>query len=336
MRQAKHLYLLTCALAILLASCDNETFEDPISTTVPSEEFTVKDTVKVYFDESSATVSVPLGRTDVTYETDNGYVTITNACDTTELVFVLAGTSTDGGLTYNGTYKCTFVLNGLSLTSTQGAALDIECGKRIYIKLPEDTENYLEDCADGTQKGCLYTKGHIKMVGSGNLTVKGNTKNGIHVKEYLKLGESLGTLTITDVVNHAISVGEEFEMEGGTLELVAQNMDTKALKCDSTVTISGGTMNITADGDGSRGIQADYDITINESTGTTTITVAANGGKCSEEDEHRCMGIKTDQTFKMSAGTVTVTTVKNSARGIRCLTKEVTGGTCNAEFKEGE
>lgn len=336
MKQKTHIYLFAWALALMVSACANEEFEDPVSIDVPPESFIVKDTVRVYFGEGSASVELPLGRTDVTYTVNNGYATITNACDTAELVFVLKGSSTNGGLVYNGIYKCTFVLDNLSLVSNVGPALDIQCGKRVNLKMTEGSENSLEDAVGGTHKGCLYCRGHMKITGNGNLTVRGNTKNGIHVKEYLKLGTSLGKITIKEVVGYAFNIGEEFEMEGGTLDLAVTNMDSRAIDCDSTVTISGGTIDILASGDGSRGIQANYDITINENSGPTVINIAANGGRCSETDRHRCMGMKTDLAFKMSAGNVTVTKLLNNARGIRCLTAEVTGGTCNAEINEGE
>ena len=330
-----HLYILALASTLIISSCANEEFEDPVSIDVPSQDFVVKDIVKVYFAEGNVAVDLPLGRTDVTYVVNNGYVTITNTNETDELMFILSGSSTNGGLVYNGIYKCTFVLDNLSLVSNTGPALDIQCGKRVNIKMTEGSENSLEDAAGGTHKGCLYCRGHVKITGNGNLTVKGNTKNGIHIKEYLKIGSSVGKITVKEVVGHAISVGEDFEMEGGTLDLAATNMDSRAIECDSTVTISGGNIDILASGNGSRGIQANYDITINENSGPTVINIAANGGKCSEPDEHRCMGIKTDLVFKMSAGYVTVTKLLSNARGIRCLSKEITGGTCDAEIKEG-
>ena len=330
-----HLYILALASTLIISSCANEEFEDPVSIDVPSQDFVVKDIVKVYFAEGNVAVDLPLGRTDVTYVVNNGYVTITNTNETDELMFILSGSSTNGGLVYNGIYKCTFVLDNLSLVSNTGPALDIQCGKRVNIKMTEGSENSLEDAAGGTHKGCLYCRGHVKITGNGNLTVKGNTKNGIHIKEYLKIGTSVGKITVKEVVGHAISVGEDFEMEGGTLDLAATNMDSRAIECDSTVTISGGNIDILASGNGSRGIQANYDITINENSGPTVINIAANGGKCSEPDEHRCMGMKTDLVFKMSAGHVTVTKLLSNARGIRCLSKEITGGTCDAEIKEG-
>ena len=335
MKRYLHILSLLMMSTAAFVSCSYDEWTDPVSTEVPEQSFLVKDTIKVKFTDGSVTVDVPVGRDDVTYTVNNGIVTLTNACDTDELVFVLSGSSTNGGVIYNGIYKCTMIVDNLSLVSPRGPAIDIECGKRIAVKLTEGSVNYLEDAAGGGHKGCFYCRGHIQLSGNGELTVKGNTANGIHVKEYLRVSKTFGTLNISESVGHAVKVGEEVEIHGGTFNLTVNNEDTKALNSDSTITISGGTFNVVANGDGTRGLQANYDIEINENDGPTNIVVEANGGKCSDENEHRCMGIKTDLVFKMSAGYVKVTKVKNSARGIRCLSKELTGGTCDAEFKEG-
>lgn len=319
----------------IFVSCAHDDWTDPVSTEVPRSSTIVRDSVKVKFTEGNAVVEIPAGRNDVTYTVNGGYITVNNNCDTDELVFVLSGASSNGGFIYNGIYKCTLIIDNLSLVSSQGPAIDIQCGKRVAVRLTEGSVNYLEDAAGGTHKGSFYCRGHVQLSGNGELTVKGNTQNGIHVKEYLRVAKSFGTLNIFQTVGHAVKVGEEVEIQGGTFNLSVDNVDTKALNSDSTITISGGTFNVVANGDGTRGIQANYDIEINENDGPTNIIVEANGGKCPDEDEHRCMGIKTDLVFKMSAGYVKVTKQKNSARGIRCLSKELTGGTCDAEFKEG-
>ena len=323
----RNLYILSLLLmsTVAFVSCSYDEWTDPVSTEVPEKSFIVKDTVKVKFTDGGASVELPVGRDDVSCRINGGYVTLTNTNETDELVFVLSGSSTNGGLIYNGVFKCTMIIDNLSLVSSQGPAIDIQCGKRIAVRLTEGSVNYLEDAGGGTHKGSFYCRGHVQLSGNGELTVKGNTANGIHVKEYLRVAKSFGTLNISETVGHAVKVGEEVEIQGGTFNLTVNNEDTKALNTDSTLTISGGT----------RGIQANYDIEINENDGPTNIIVEANGGKCSDPDEHRCMGIKTDLVFKMSAGYVKVTKLKNSARGIRCLSKELTGGTCDAEFKEG-
>ena len=80
----------------------------------------------------------------VDYTIDGGDVVITSTNTHNELEFVLQGTSTNGSLTYNGTYKCKFYLNGLNLSSQKGAALDILCGKRVDLVLNEGTDQSSE------------------------------------------------------------------------------------------------------------------------------------------------------------------------------------------------
>ena len=55
--------------------------------------------------------------------------------------------------------------------------------------------------------------------------------------------------------------------------------------------------------------------TISENNATTTMTIAATGGKCTleadQDDPHKCWGIKVDGDLTINAGTITVT--KNGA-----------------------
>jgi hypothetical protein len=103
---------------------------------------------------------------------EGGDVVINSTNTHNELEFVLQGSSTNGSLTYTGSLKCKFYLNGLNLTSTKGAALDILCGKRVALILNEGTENTLVDAPNGQQKAALYCKGHLEIEGPGSLTVK--------------------------------------------------------------------------------------------------------------------------------------------------------------------
>ena len=57
----------------------------------------------------------------------------------------------NGNFFQDGEYKCTVVLNGVSLTSQRGAAIDIQNGKRIDIEVVDGTTNTFVDCAGGEQ-----------------------------------------------------------------------------------------------------------------------------------------------------------------------------------------
>ena len=198
--------------------------------------------VKILWDGSTnnATVTVDPSIKGVTYTTNGGHVTITSTNTTSEILYVLSGVSTNGSLTLNGDYKLTMHLDSLTLTSTKGAAIDIECGKRIELKLIKNTVNTLTDCSNGSQKAALYTKGHLEIKGKGALNVTGNTKHAIAAKEYLQLKSSLGTLNILGAPSDGLHCGRgsmlaadaedcRFIMNGGSVN-IANCGSLKSLK----------------------------------------------------------------------------------------------------------
>ena len=221
-----------------------------------------------------------------------GDVVVTSTNTHNELEFVLQGASTDGSLTYTGSYKCKFYLNGLNLTSQKGAALEILCGKRIDLILNDGTENVLADAPGGEQKGALYCKGHLEVEGSGSLTVTGNTRHGICTKEYLEIKKSTGSITVNGAVSDGIHAGQYFLMNGGTVTVSGQQGDgiqTEILTLDDDVTpnpekeyngqlfINGGTVNVTVAGDDKKGIKSADKMTV--TGGTFTIVASGKGSK---------------------------------------------------------
>jgi hypothetical protein len=344
---------------------------DSISFRAPIE----ADNVQVTYNGSSASVVIPTalqGKVSATVSGVNVTLTSTQT-DGEEVTYELSGTSTNGSFTYNGSYKCTLLLNGLNLVSTTGAALDIESGKRTELRLADGTTNSLTDVAGGSQKAALYCKGHLEISGAGSLTVTGNSKHAISTKEYCLIKKSVGTLTIPFAESDGIHAGQYFRMNGGNIlinkvggdaiqaevtgdasdELNGQLMvrggsitavldaeDSKGLKADGLITISGGTIDIKANGNGSRGIQTDDSMVVNEDENTTLITVAANGGKCTvsedADDPHKCMGIKVDGDLTVTAGTISVTNSGKKSKGIKVGGNYIhTGGSVTANI-DGE
>lgn len=260
----------------------------------------------------------------VDYTIDGGDVVITSTNTHNELEFVLQGTSTNGSLTYNGTYKCKFYLNGLNLTSQKGAALDILCGKRVDLILNEGTNNVLVDASNGQQKAALYCKGHLEVEGGGSLTVTGKARHGICTKEYLEIKKSVGSITVNGAVSDGIHAGQYFLMKGGTvtvsgqqgdgiqteiltldddvtpnpdkeyngqifvnggtINVTAAGDDKKAIKSADKMTITGGTFTIVASGKGSKGISVARHLLVNEDSNTTVIQIRATGGVYEDEE----------------------------------------------------
>lgn len=287
------------------------------------DSITVVHTVTVTF--AGDTAFVDLGHAaHVTSTVDGAHVNLLSTNTKSELEFVLQGESTKGSLTYDGPLKCKFYLNGLNLTSDKGAAIDIQCGKRVDLILKEGTENVLADAAGGEQKAALYCKGHLEVSGSGNLTVTGNSKHAIATKEYLELKKSTGKITVTKAMSDAMHVGQYFLMSGGTIAISGQGADgiqvetltlsddvtpdpskennglvfirggnlnitastdcAKGIKAPSHMTVSGGIFTIYARGNGSRGIQVGGNMLVNQDTNPTAMLIQALGTTYVDEE----------------------------------------------------
>ena len=268
-----------------------------------------QDVIDIVYRPNSATVTIPTGVTDVTYTTNGAHVEMSSATTNREYTYRLSGLSANGSFTLNGSYKLTLQLAGLTLISQQGAAIDIECGKRIAVELVDGTENTLTDKVNGTQKAALYFKGHPEFKGGGTLNVTGRAKHAIAAKEYIELKKTTGFINVLGAVTDGIHCGKGiadpeknyFLMQGGTVNINAVKGDgidaddygsvrisggalsinvgagATAIDADSIVAISGGAVNISVDGADSEAIRACHTVSI--SGGTTQVLVSGDGSK---------------------------------------------------------
>ncbi len=193
----RYLFLLLCAYALCAAAAD---------------EVTIK------WNEKGAKVKSAKG---LTVTTDGGYVSIVNPNVEDELTFRLSGECHNGGLHYDGKYKVTFILDGLTLESQKGNTLDLSCGKRIKIKVHGGTENTLTDSPDTLHKAVIKTKGHLEFSGHGKLTINARGGHGIRAKEYVQMKSSLGTLDIisTGVGSKGIVTLTDYSQMGGDVTI---------------------------------------------------------------------------------------------------------------------
>ncbi len=284
--------------------------------------------VNVTYNGNSATVSIPASvAVDVTATVSGADVVITNRNTSNECEIILSGTSDNGSLTYNGSYKATFVLDGLHLTSQKGSPLDIQCGKRNALLLVPGTDNVLADAAAGAQKACLYCKGHLEIEGAGSLSVTGNARHAIATKEYLQLKKSTGAIHILKAASDAIHVGQYFQMNGGTVNIdantAADGIQVEALMLadgktpdpneenNGNVIIKGGNLTAVIVHEDCKGIKADVDVSI--SGGSLTIKAQGDGSR----------GIQLDGNMYISE-TDNATSILITADGGLCTLAECT------------
>lgn len=330
---------------------------DSVSFVAPTGLELLNGKVLVEYASDDVCVLIPPSAAGVSGTVSGADVRLVSSNSADELTYQLSGTSSDGSLVYVGSYKCTFILNGLSLTSTSGPAIDIECGKRIAMVLADGTSSVLTDCSDGSQKACLYTKGHLELQGGGELTVKGNTRHAIASKEYLELKKSLGKLTVSGAVADGIHAGQYIKVKGGTVEvknvgddaiqaevtddatdelngqiLVSGGSisyevtaeDAKGMRSDSLMAISGGTITGVVSGNAAKAMKSDTEVSI--SGGEISLTLSG-APVVTDYDPSYCTGVKANQ-FTMSGGTLTVNASGVANKGVSVdSVANVTGGT---------
>lgn len=294
--------------------------------------------VEVVYNGTSATVTVADNISQYLTVTQQGaHVSIAQSDSVaSEITYTLSGTSTDGEFYMSGSYKATVELNGLTLTNAtpvySGAAVHIQNGKRINVKVITGTTNTLVDAASGSQKGCLYVKGHAEFKQQGTLNVVGNVKHAIKAGEYISLKNA--TLNITSAVGDGISCNQYFLMESGTINISGTGDD--GIQCDlegdtataitedhededsGNIYIEGGNITINCAAIAAKGIKAAGDIYI---SGDPVIDITTSGkGEWDEEDleTSAACGISADGNIDISGGTLTLTSTGSGGKGMKC------------------
>ncbi len=312
-------------------------------------------TIKVAYNGTDAYVTVDGNIAKYVNPTVSGaHVAIEQSADLAEeITYTLSGTSTDGEFYMSGSYKATVELNGLNLTNANpvnsGAAVHIQNGKRIKVKVVTGTTNQLTDAASGSQKGCLYIKGHAEFAQKGTLNVVGNVKHAIKAGEYVTLKNA--TLNVTSALGDGISCNQFFLMESGTINISGTEDD--GIQCDlegtestgeitghededsGNIYISGGTINITCPAIAAKGIKAAGDIFI--SGGDITVNTSGKGEwDTTDLETNAACGISSDANINISGGTINVTSTGSGGKGMKCdgvltvtdgsITVKTTGG----------
>ena len=320
-------------------------FSDGTTLTAMGKSFTLSEVDKMWVDEtavtdstvtiaynaSSATVTVAGNIAKyVTVSLSGAHVSIAQSSDlATEITYALSGTSANGSLTLAGSYKCTVSLAGVTLTNPSGAAINITNSKRIQLSAKNGTSNTLTDCASGSQKACVYSKGQLQIQGNGTLNVVGNTKHGIKSASYISIKNL--TLNITSTVGDGINCEEYMEIKSGTITLSGIGDD--GIQCDlggttstgittdhededtGNIYISGGTVKVAVTAAAAKGIKADGDMYITD--GVVTATTSGGGAWDSDDLKTKaCAGLSADGNIAISGGTLTLTSTGAGGKGI--------------------
>lgn len=227
------------------------------------------------------------GGVNITFEddrvtSDGAGVTIdrTTATITSPGSFTVSGACGDGKLVVNASGKVTLILSDLTLTGSDGPAIDIRAADEVTLYLPGGAESTVTDAvqyaaAPDGQDAAIFSKADLIITGDGALTVNGRYNDGIASRDTLLIA---GGNIYVNSKNHGIKGKDYLLVEGGMIRVVAGGDGLKATNSDQAalgyVQIDGGTLQIAAQDDG---ISAESQLTVNG--GDIDIDTANNGMK---------------------------------------------------------
>ena len=278
----------------------------PTSACAVSSAYTSSNATLISFTDSAVTADGKYSG----YEIEGADVSITAAG-----TYVFSGDCDDGSITVKkGVTGVTLVLNGLTLTNADSAAITLNKTAEAALIVAAGSENTVADTAGANDENAavkVKSGASLSFSGTGTLNACGNVKNGIKGASDAVITVDEMTLNI-EAADDGLSCDDELTIKGGRVNITAggdavkaspdtddtENPDTTSL---GSVTISGGTITLEAAEDG---IQADGDLTI--SGGTFAVT--ANGGHTTaiSDEDASCKGLKAGKTLTVSGGTFTV------------------------------
>lgn len=268
----------SCVAAVILAMClmtsgcgsQNYTTNNKNTNTTVTSSITAQDTNVTHADDADNYKTEITGEFSIT-STDGSTITQNDSIYTITQAgeYTVTGLLSEGQIVVNAddNAEITIVLNGTSITCSNGSPIYIKNADNIKIKSEENTYNCIvdaraeaDDNSDNSSSengnAAIYAACDLKLVGKGALSVTGNYNNGIQSKDDI----SIKNVTIkVNAVNNAIKGNDEVAIESGEIIAISRKGDgiktsnsslSNKGKQKGNVIISGGNIDIYAACDG--------------------------------------------------------------------------------------
>lgn len=266
--------------------------------------------IQIAYTNGSATVTGSVSGVAVT--TNGAHVTVNASVAGVE--YVLSGSASNGSFKVYSDKKFKLTLAGVSLTNDSGAAINIQSGKRVFVEVKTETENYLADASSYStvtgedEKGCFFSEGQLIFSGTGALTVTGNYKHGICSDDYVRL-RSGSNITVASAVKDGIHTNDKIIIGGGTLTVTASS---DGLECEKGfIDIRGGVVTVTSTDDA---IVASYE---NTDTSITPYIKMSGGLLKLSTSGDKGMGLKATGDVTVTGGILKVDVRGSASKAIK-------------------
>ena len=315
MRRTVSISILLTGLALAGCNKDDIISDDPWNENTEeggsTSGITGSTTIPVNLDEEdliagttfSRTISITFSNTGDAKVTgdENGIVTVKgnqvtvdNTATSEKVRYELSGTTSNGFFKIYSKNKQALVLNNVSITNPNGAAINNQGKKRSFVVV--NGKNYLADGAtytatpdDEDEKAAFFSEGQLIFSGEGSLEVTAVGKAGITSDDYLNFLDG-PTLKISSTAGHGLRGKDAVYVNGGNLSVQTSAHMKKGIVSDSLVVFNGG---------------------------VTTVAVTGGTDYDDEDQEYKASaGVKADQCFVMNDGTLTITNSGQGGKGI--------------------
>ena len=178
--------------------------------------------------------------------------------------YTFTGTVSSGKITVDTTEAVTIVLNNVSISSSDGAAIKCQEGSNVTVELVGDNTIKSTNEADG-----INSEGDLIVTGSGSLKINAED-DGIHADgkltinggnitisavegleaTYVVINDGAVNITASDDGINAANKSDKYsvcvEINGGNLTIDMGQGDTDAIDSNGSIVINGGTITVTA------------------------------------------------------------------------------------------
>jgi hypothetical protein len=233
-------------------------------------------------------------------------------------VYRLTGSTTTGSFKVYSDYKLEIELDNASITNDNGAAINIQTGKKTTIRVKDGTVSNLCDSekyntpSDEDEKATLFSEGQLEFRGKGTLNITGKKKHAICSDDYVELKNT--NINVLSASSDGIHVNDYVSILSGSLTM--KNLGGDGIDCDDEgyFSMEDGTVNIEVSTDTRKGIKASGgSVTI--SGGSIDLNLTGNT-VIEDNDPSYCTGIKAGSDLNISGGTFNIVHTGTAGKGI--------------------
>lgn len=206
----------------------------------------------IHINYGGGTVEVSGKVSGVTVWNEGDHVTVMNMSGPVQ--FVVSGQTTNGSLKFYGDKRFQILLNGADITNPQGAAINNQGSKSMYVVLADGTKNQLKDGAeyimveDEDQKAALFSEGQIIFSGKGTLDVFAEGRGGIRSDDYIRIRPGVKINVYSNALD-GLRANDGIIVDGGVVNVQATGLGAKGVRSGGPMTINGGRLTAISHGD---------------------------------------------------------------------------------------